>query len=339
MTAPAPNVLARALRGFFADHLPRIRGTSPHTLLSYRDSFVLLLRFVAQCRNRSVAALDLDDLGPGEVLGFLQYLEAERQNQPATRNVRLAAIHAFARYCATRHPDRLEQCQRVLAVPFKRTGSRPIEYLDYEEIQAVLATVDRTTADGRRDYALVATMFNTGARVQEIVALRRCDLELETRPQVRLFGKGRKERVCPIWPQTAALLTALSADRPSQMLPNAPVFLNHRGDQLTRFGIRYLLRKYCTLAATAAPTLKRKRLHPHSMRHSTAVYLLKAGVDIVTISQWLGHATVAVTNRYATVDLDMKRQAIEKAQPITTTMPVPTPWRADASVLEWLEAL
>jgi site-specific recombinase XerD len=273
------------------------------------------------------------------VLGFLQHLEAERHNQPATRNVRLAAIHAFARYCATQHPDRLEQCQRVLAVPFKRTGSRPIEYLEYEEIQAVLATVDRTTADGRRDYALVATMFNTGARVQEIVTLRRCDLELETRPQVRLFGKGRKERVCPLWPQTAALLSALLTERPIQMLPHAPVFLNHRGDPLTRFGIRYLLRKYCTRAGAAAPTLRRKRLHPHSMRHSTAVYLLKAGVDIVTISQWLGHATVAVTNRYATVDLDMKRKAIEKAQPITSTSPVLTPWRADASVLEWLEAL
>jgi integrase/recombinase XerD len=198
MNAPAPNALARALRGFFADHLPRVRGTSAHTLQSYRDSFVLLLRFVAARRNRPVAALNLEDLGPGEVLEFLQHLEAERHNSAATRNVRLAAIHAFVRYCATLHPDRLELCQRVLAVPFKRTGSRPVEYLEYDEIQAVLATVDRTTADGRRDYALLATMFNTGARVQETLTIRQCDLQLETRPQVRLFGKGRKERVCPL---------------------------------------------------------------------------------------------------------------------------------------------
>lgn len=339
MNAPAPNALARALRGFFADHLPRVRGASAHTLQSYRDSVVLLLRFVATRRNRQVASLNLEDLGPGEVLDFLQHLEAERHNSAATRNVRLAAIHAFARYCATLHPDRLDLCQRVLAVPFKRTGSRPVEYLEYDEIQAVLATVDRTTADGRRDYTLLATMFNTGARVQETLTIRPCDLQLETRPQVRLFGKGRKERVCPLWPQTAALLRALLAERPGPMLPQSPIFLNHQGHHLTRFGIRYLLQKYCTRARIGTPTLRTKRLHPHCMRHSTAVHLLKAGVDLVTISQWLGHATVAVTNRYATVDLEMKRNAIEQAQPIDDTRAALASWRADASTLAWLEAL
>jgi site-specific recombinase XerD len=339
MKSPWPNVLARALRGFFADHLPRIRGTSPHTVQSYRDSLVLFLRFVAARRNRSVAQLDLEDLDPQEVIGFLNHLEVERHNIPATRNVRLAAIHAFFRYCAAEHPAQLEQCQRVLAVPFKRTQSRIVEYLEYEEIQAVLATIDRTSADGRRDYALLATMFNTGARVQEIVTLRLGDLRLDTFPHVRLFGKGRKERLCPLWPQTAQLLRSLLAEAGRAPLSEDPLFRNHRGERLTRFGVRYLLRKYCTRAQAITPALVAKRLHPHSMRHSTAVHLLRAGVDIVTISQWLGHASVTTTNRYATVDLEMKRKAIEQARPTDAPSPGAASWRTDASILEWLEAL
>src|SRR5438552_14957367 len=213
MNSSKPNALARVLRGFFADHLPRVRGSSPHTVLSYRDTLVLFLRFVAARRKRSVSQLDLGDLAPLEVLAFLEHLETNRQNLAATRNVRLAAIHAFFRYCATADPARVEHCQRVLAIPFKRTGSRPIQYLEYDEIQAVLASVDRTTADGRRDYALLATMFNTGARVQEIITVRVLDVRLQTPPHVRLFGKGRKERICPLWPQTAEIVRALLAER------------------------------------------------------------------------------------------------------------------------------
>jgi len=316
MNAALPNTLGRAVRGFFADHLPRVRGTSPHTVSSYRDTFVLLLRFVAAHRRRSVTELDVEDLDPKEVLDFLHHLEVERHNLPAIRNVRLAAIHAFFRYCAAEHPDRLEQCQRVLAIPFKRTRSRPVEYLDFAEIHAVLTTIDRTTAAGRRDYALLAAMFNTGGRVQEIVALRVRDLQLERPPHVRLFGKGQKERLCPLWPQTAEVLRALLAERGSQPLPHEPLFRNHRGARLTRFGVRYILRKYCARARADTPTLGAKRLHPHSVRHSTAVHLLRAGVDIITISQWLGHASVTTTNRYATVDLEMKRKAIEQARPL-----------------------
>lgn len=339
MKAPLPNVLARALRDFFADHLPRVRGTSPHTVQSYRDSLVLLLRFVAARASRSVAQLDLEDLGPQAVIDFLHHLEADRHNSAATRNVRLAAIHAFFRYGATAHPERLEQCQRVLAVPFKRARSRTVEYFEYHEIQAVLASVDRTTADGRRDYALLATMFNTGARVQEIVTLCVRDLQLETLPQVRLYGKGRKERLCPLWPQTTEILRALLAERGHEVPPDHPLFRNHRGERLTRFGVRYLLGKYCTRAQAATPTLASKRLHPHSMRHSTAVHLLRAGVDITTISHWLGHASVTTTNRYATVDLEMKRHAIEQARPTDFGASGPALWRTDASILEWLEGL
>jgi len=334
-----PNDLARALREFLADHLPRIRGMSPHTVHSYRDSLALMLRFVAAHRDRAVAELDLDDIDHHEVIAFLQYLEDERANSPSTRNVRLAAIHAFARFLATRYPERLEYCQHILGIPFKRAGSRAIEYLEYDEIQAVLSAVDRTSRDGRRDYALLTTMFNTGARVQEILDLRPCDLQLAKPFQLRLLGKGRKERLCPIWPQTAELLHSLLQESRLNLGAFEPVFRNHRGEPLTRFGVRYILAKYCDRAKARTPSLAKKRLHPHSMRHSTAVHLLKAGVDLITISAWLGHASVNTTNRYISVDMDMKRDAIAKVMPPTEEEPTVASWRADTSILSWLEAL
>lgn len=205
MKTARPNALARTLRDFFADHLPRLRGMSPHTVQSYRDTFALLLRFVAAHHERAAADLELEHIGPPEVIAFLRHLEDERGNTPATRNVRLAAIHAFFRYLATQGPEHLEQSQRLLAVPFKRARTRAVEYLDYDEIAAVLAAIDRTARDGQRDYALLVTMFNTGARVQEIVDLRPRDLQLVRPSHVRLVGKGRKERLCPLWAETAQL--------------------------------------------------------------------------------------------------------------------------------------
>lgn len=339
MSSPRPNHLARSLRDFFADHLPRLRGVSPHTVRSYRDTFTLLLRFVAAHHRRAVADLDLEHIGPPEIVAFLQHLEEARGNTAATRNVRLAAIHAFFRYLATRGPEHLEQSQRVLAVPFKRARTRAVAYLDYDEIAAVLAAVDRTKADGERDYALLVTMFNTGARVQEVVDLRPCDLQLLRPAHARLFGKGRKERLCPLWPATTDVLRAYLAARGIATTADTPLFRNHRGMALTRFGVRYILAQACARAQSRCPSLARKRLHPHTMRHSTAVHLLKAGVDLVTISHWLGHASVTTTNRYASVDLETKRAAISKAKPVGTAPTSPVIWQTDASVLAWLEAL
>jgi site-specific recombinase XerD len=338
MKIRTPTSLARALRDFFADHLPRVRGMSPHTIHSYRDSIKLLLRFIAGKQHRPVARLDINDINASHVISFLQHLEDERQNTVATRNVRLAAIHAFFRYFAVQHPDRLDHCQRILGVPFKRTRSRAVEYLEHEEVQAILAAVDRTKVDGRRDYALFATMFNTGARVQEIIDLRPCDLQLVKPYHARLIGKGRKERLCPLWPQTIELLSTLMTEYDLDPCSRKVLFRNHRGEPLTRFGVRYLLAKYGEKAQESAPTLAGKRLHPHSMRHSTAVHLLKSGVDLSTISHWLGHASINTTNRYATVDLEMKRDAISKAAPLDTT-PTVALWRSDASILSWLESL
>ena len=333
-----PNELARSLREFFSDHMPRLRGMSPHTIHSYRDCLALLLSFVAGELRRPVVKLDVPDLNPDQVIKFLHYLEQDRGNSPSTRNVRLAAIHIFFQFLAQKQPHRLELCQRILAIPFKRARSRTVEYLEYSEIQSVLAAIDRSSKSGQRDYILIVTLFNTGARVQEILDLRVRDLQLNKPFQIRLFGKGRKERICPLWPQTAQLLSELLSDW-GNLDPTAWVFLNQRGQQMSRFGVRYLLAKYCNLARETAPTLNGKRLHPHSMRHTTAVHLLKSGVDIATISQWLGHASINTTNRYATVDLDIKREAISKVTPIADTGSPLAPWRADATILTWLESL
>lgn len=339
MRPAIPNSLACALRGFFADHLPRVRGASPNTVRSYRDALALLLRFLAGRHGRPVVELDLDCLDSESLLAFLDHLEQNRGNCTTTRNARLAAVHAFARFVATQQPECLDRCQRLLAVPFKRAASRAVEYLEAEEFRAMLDATDRQTPDGRRDHALLLTLFNTGARVQELLDLQPRDVQLERPYQVRLRGKGRKERICPLWPQTAEVLRRLLAETGLDPTSSQRLFRNRRGKPLTRFGVRYLLRKYADRASAVASGLARKHVHPHTLRHSTAVHLLQAGVDLVSISHWLGHASVETTNRYAEVDLETKRAAIAKAGPIGTIEPTLARWRSDASILDWLETL
>jgi integrase/recombinase XerD len=339
MTSGAPNALARALRAFFADHLPRIRGASPHTLQSYRDALVLLLRFLSARHSRPVVQLDFDHLAPDDVLAFLDHLERDRGNCVSTRNARLAAIHAFARHAAAGAPEHIELCQSLLAIPFKRAAAPAVEYLDADEIRTLLQAPDQTSPSGRRDYVLLLLLFNTGARVQEVLDIRPCDLRLARPHQVRLFGKGRKERTCPLWPQTAAALRELIAEIGMDDDDRQPLFRNNRAEPMSRFGVRYILRKHALLAGTREPTLKAKRVHPHTMRHTAAVHLLQAGVDMVTISHWLGHASVETTNRYAAVDLSTKQEALAKAEPIAEVDPAVASWRQDSSVLAWLESL
>jgi site-specific recombinase XerD len=329
-----------AIRAFFAQHLPLTRGLSPRTVLSYRDTFVLLLRFLATHHDCGVVDLELDHLRAGDVLLFLDHLETARKNSVATRNARLAAIHAFARFLATRDPEQVEEAQRLLAVPVKRGPTREIDYLEGDEIGAMLSAVSPQRKDHIRDRALLLTLFNTGARVQEVLDIRAGDLQLDPPRFVRLVGKGRKERLCPLWPETAEAIQALLNSTPTSPAEGCPVFRNHRGQPMTRFGVRYLLRRYSSRAQTAAPTLGAKRIHPHTYRHSAAVHLLRSGVDIVTISHWLGHASIETTNRYAAIDLETKRKALERAGPVVgTSGSATTTWRTDSSVLEWLEAL
>lgn len=318
MKPSTPTDLGRELVRFFEEFLPGQRGLSSNTVRSYRDALLLLLQFASTDAKRRIEQLQVSDLTAERVVKFLNHLEVERGNSIATRNARLGAIHVFARFLATRLPEILGTLQRVIAVPYKRGAQEvPIEYLERAEIEAVLQSIDRGTTLGRRDYVLFALMFNTGARVQEALDVRRRDVRLDAPPQIRLHGKGNKVRLCPIWPVTAKLLRAFFDELPAPDgdPADALLFTNARGRPLTRFGVRYLLRRYVGAAAQRVPSMRDKSIHPHSLRHSTAVALLKSGVDFATISQWLGHATLNTTMRYARADIDLKRQAIAQVFP------------------------
>lgn len=336
----SPDDLARCLTGFFGDHLVLQRGASRHTVLGYRDAVKLFLRFAAARARRAVPALTLADLDMEIVLAFLDSLEHDRHNGVATRNHRRAALHAFFRYVGGVLPDHVERCRRILSIPAKRGPTCAVDYLERAEMECLLAQVDRGSTRGRRDYALLAFLYNSGARVQEALDLRAPALQLDRPYQVRLFGKGRKERVCPLWPQTAALLRALLAERGVDPRADAPVFVNRHGQPLTRYGVRHLLARYGAAAAHTLPTLAHKRLHPHTLRHSCAVHLLQAGVDLNLIRSWLGHVSLQTTHRYAEIDLAMKRRAIEKISPVGDPRSRPRArWHQNEPILAWLDAL
>lgn len=333
------HFLGKSLKVFFTDYLPILKGMSGHTILSYRDSLKLFLQFLAGYKGVTICKLQMEDIGVDEILAFLDHLETTRHNGVGTRNIRLSALHSFFRYLATMNPGNLEQAQRILNVPFKRASNRSIEYMEFEEITAVLRSIDRSKSDGRRDYILLYLMFNTGARVQEIVDLKAKDIQLFRPFSIRIFGKGRKERICPLWDETVQLLREYFNECAIDPREPVSIFMNHLGLPLTRFGIRYILSKYVRKAALHQPSLKRKRLHPHSMRHSTAFSLLKSGVDLITIANWLGHARVNTTNKYVTLDMEMKRQAMAKSKPLNDASDHQKSWKLSSDIIAWLESL
>lgn len=338
MNTKKTNALAIALHGFFCDYLPNQKGTSFHTIHSYRDSMKMLLLFLAP-DNDSINGLGFEDISIKKIIAFLNHLESERNNSISTRNVRLSAVHSFFRYVPSRFPEYLELSQQILCVPFKRMRTRAVEYLEFEELIALFNQIDRSKQNGRRDYALLTLMFNTGARVQEVVDLKANDLHLSAPFSVRLFGKGRKERICPLWTKTARVLCEYVKEQNIDLREPTTLFKNHLGTPLTRFGVRYILKKYIQKAAEDHPSFIAKRLHPHSIRYSTAVHLLKSGVDLATIANWLGHTSINTTNKYATIDLEMKREAIAKAAPPHTKSGSHFSGRRDPDILNWLESL
>jgi integrase/recombinase XerD len=311
-----PNALARALVKYFQDYLPTLRGMSVHTIRSYRDALILYLRFVASHTHRRPEDLDLKDFSFDHVSAFLSDLERTRRSCIATRNARLAALHTFARFAASQSPEHLAELQRVLAIPFKR-GARqaPVDFLDQKEVEALLTAPKDMTPAVERDLTLFALMLNTGARVQEVLDLRIQDVRVEPPYQVRLRGKGGKIRVCPIWAHTARRVRRLLAHSPWPVERDRPLFLNLRGEKLTRFGVYTLLKKRIGQCTETVASLRGRRIHPHTLRHTTAVHLLKAGIDFATISQWLGHASLNTTMVYARADLDLKRQALAQVFP------------------------
>jgi site-specific recombinase XerD len=331
--------LAHHLAMFFGDHLPNRTGASRHTILAYRDAWKLWLRFAATKVGRSVPDLRVADLDVDTALAFLDSLETDRHNTVVTRDHRRTALQAFFRYLASVAPEYLAHCRRILAIPRKRGPQRTVDYLERGEVEALLTQIDRRTPRGRRDYALLAFLYNSGARVQEVVDLSVAALQLDRPYQVRLLGKGRKERICPLWSETAALLRALVAERQIDRDPSAPIFVNAHGQRLTRYGVRHIVKRYVAAAVPAQPSLTRKRVHPHTFRHACAVGLLQAGVELNLIRSWLGHVSLETTQRYAEIDLAQKRRALD------AVTPVGAPGRRHAatwqkeSILTWLEHL
>ena len=338
MSKLAPSLLA-LVQSFFQSHLRAVRGASDHTVRAYRDALRLFFLFAAQHLHRPIAELHLDDIRSEVVLAFLDHIEAARGNGPATRNCRLAAIHSFVAHLLRQDMTRAEQYRRILAIPAKREQVRPPTYLEPEEVRALIAQPDPSTSGGARDLALLLLLYNTGARVGEALALRREDLCLGRPRQVRLHGKGGKDRSCPLWSETTeALRNLLKRQHPD--VAQTVVFRNARGTPLTRDGVAYLLAKYVRRAAQAAPHLGQRRITPHSLRHSCAIALLQAGVDLTVIRDYLGHVSVATTGRYLSSNMEMKRQVLEAFWHRAGLTKRPQQrWRPAASTLAFLESL
>lgn len=333
----APELLS-LVESFFRDHLERLCGASPHTIHAYRDALRLLFGFLADAKGCTVADLRLDDLQVEAITAFLAHLEVKRANTVASRNYRLAAIRSFFKHLVRHDLSRADQYQRVLALPSKKAHSSIAHYLEPEEVRLILQQPDRRTPAGLRDHALLLFLYNTGARVSEALAVRLCDVRLAAPRQVRLHGKGDKERLCPLWKDTANALQRLPGVRAGQ--PNDPLFCNRHGQSLTRDGVAYLLSKYVTQAALQAPALRRRRVTPHVLRHSCAVALLQAGSDITVIRDYLGHASIATTSRYLTTNLKAKRDALEVFWQHAGISPVRTDsWKPKPDLLAFLDSL
>jgi site-specific recombinase XerD len=326
------------VRRFLMEYLVGERGLARNTQRSYRDAFRLLLPAVARRARKPIDRLNVIDVSADRVRQFLGELEEGRRCGIATRNQRLAAIHALARFVGLHAPELVEWCGQVRAVHFKKAPQALVTYLEKTEVDALLAAPDTATAQGRRDHALLLFLYNAGARADEAAQVRISDLTL---PQVAdrdlasvlIRGKGNKRRRCPLWVQTARELEALVQGRD----PGERVFLNRCGQPITRFGVYALVKRSVARAAKEVPSLAAKQVSPHTMRHTTATHLLRSGVDINTIRAWLGHVSLLTTNVYAEVDLEMKARALDNCE--VEGKQNLAPWKEDKGLMEFLRAL
>jgi integrase/recombinase XerD len=322
------------LQSFFTDRLLRQRAASSHTVAGYRDSFRLLLQFAQKRLGKSPSQLRIEDLDAPFIGLFLDHLESTRKNSARTRNVRLGAIHSFFRYVALEEPAHALHCQRILAVPSKRHVRKPIEFLNREEIDALLAVANRSTWIGRRDQTLILVAIQTGLRVSELIGLNCENVVLGTGAHVRCLGKGRKLRCTPLRPEAAKMLGAWLRERHGH--PEDPVFPSIRGGKLSRDAIASLLTKYTHLAAQSCPSLRRKKVTPHVCRHAAAMDLLHHGVDRSVIALWLGHESPETTQMYLHADMQLKEKALSRTEPFGVK---PTRYRPNDNLLAFLEAL
>lgn len=331
-TSPTPLV-GPLLQAFFAEHLLIHKEASPQTVNAYRDAFRLLLMFLRETNGIQPVSLRLGDVDVPQILAFLDHLETRRQNRARSRNARLAALRSFFRFVTMREPTSLALASRVLAIPVKRVDRPLVGYLTRAEVDALLASTDRTSWVGRRDHALLLTLYNTGARVSEIARLQRAQTELGGSACVHLHGKGRKDRAVPLWPKTARVLRTWFRELG---LRDGLAFPSARGQPLTRDGVAYLLKRTANAAREHCPSLRNKRISPHVIRHTTAMHLLQAGVDLSVIALWLGHESVETTHGYLEADLATKERALAKLLPASTVVPR---FRPDDALLSFLASL
>lgn len=324
------------VRRFLSDHLMHERGVSRNTQQSYRDTFCLFLPFVSGRLKTAVDRLAIDDLSPKVVSEFLAHLEQSRNCSVATRNQRLATLHAFARFTGESSPEHVDWCAQIRQIPFKRGWRKPVPYLEKDEIDELLRAPDCATEHGQRDHALLLFPYNSGARATEAARIMIEDVAWDATGtgSVKIRGKGRKVRFCPLWKKTMAELRPLIRGRDA---PN-PLFLNRYGDPITRFGIHSLVARHAESAATKIPSLKTKRVSPHTIRHTTATHLLRAGVDLNTIRAWLGHVSLDTTNIYAETDLATKAKALAACDPGGARR-IKKRWRDDPNIMEFLRRL
>lgn len=306
------------LRDFFEQRLVAERGVSAHTIASYRDTFTLLLGYAERHTGCAPSSLRIEDLDASLVLGFLDELESKRCNSPRTRNLRLTAIRSFMRYAALREPAALPVAERVRAIGAKRFDRPVIDFLSREEVEALLDAPDRTTWSGWRDAALLAVLYNTGARVSELTGLRVTDVYRDRACAVYFRGKGRKDRIVPLWKYTARVLCDWIEHIGSTA--ESPVFPNRAGGTMTRSGVSHRLQVAIQQASACCPSLGKRRISPHTLRHTTAMHLLQAGVDITVIALWLGHEDPATTHLYVEADLAMKEAALNRVNALAPDM-------------------
>lgn len=330
------HLLGPFIRRFLLEEVIADRNLTLNTQRSYRDSIRLLLRFLHEHHAIEPTQVTVEQVTATIARTFLAHLEEQRGNSVSTRNQRLAAIHSLFRFVARQVPELVDHAAQIQAIPVRRSAVPTMAYLEKPEIEALLAVPDRGRAQGLRDYALLLFLYNTGARATETAELTVGAVALDAAPSVRFLGKGRKTRTCPLWPHTTKTLRQLLGTR-LEGPRDEPVFRNVRGEPMTRFGIHDLLTRTVIRAAETTLTLRAKRVSPHTLRHTTAVHLLRAGVDINTIRAWLGHVSLETTNRYAEVDLETKAKALETCA-VTNSDRTPA-WHKDKDLMAFLSSL
>lgn len=309
----AQKTFSTLVQNYFCQCLINQRHVSERTVESYRDTFRLLFKFIIEQQGKAASQLCLSDINADLILKFLDHLETKRHNTIRSRNIRLAAIRSFLHYVSYQEPEALPSIQKALAIPMKRYDRPLVGFFTREEMDAILGSIDTQTWSGQRDQALFTTLYNTGARVSEIITVKRSDIDLsQNNAVIRLHGKGRKDRAVPLWKNTTSLIRQWLQQIDAS--PQTPLFPNRFGEVMSRAGVDNRIKAIAKKAEEKCPSLKKKQISSHIIRHTTAMHLLQSGIDITVIALWLGHESIATTHKYMEADLQMKKRVLDAIQ-------------------------